>query len=197
MSLIYTNIYFSITFVGIFLLWSASELLGPARWHGSDTARKRDRGSVAVIAAAAAAGVVLAFLCPILLPAATMSWPLAAFLFFLGTALVGMGTWLRWSAIRTLGHYFTGQVMIQGGQRVVRHGLYKRIRHPSYTGILLVVIGLGFMITNWASLLTITAGMLGGLLYRIKVEEEELLQTLEGYTDYMQQTTKRLIPFIF
>jgi protein-S-isoprenylcysteine O-methyltransferase Ste14 len=68
---------------------------------------------------------------------------------------------------------------------------------PLYSGVVLIVIGLGLMIGNWVSLLTMTGGVSVILLFRILREERELLQHLgEPYKNYMQRT-KRLIPFLF
>lgn len=85
--------------------------------------------------------------------------------------------------------------MVAEKQHIVQSGPYKYIRHPSYAGILTMVLGFGFMATNWVSLLAITVGMFLGLLYRMHVEEQALSQ-LPGYTAYMQQT-KRFIPAIY
>lgn len=87
--------------------------------------------------------------------------------------------------------------MIHTDQQVVQHGPYKLIRHPSYTGALVVVIGLGLMIGNWVSLCALATCLFLGLLYRISVEERELrLHLGQPYEEYMQRT-KRLIPFLF
>ncbi|HEU5380749.1 MAG TPA: isoprenylcysteine carboxylmethyltransferase family protein [Ktedonobacteraceae bacterium] len=193
--LIYTNHAYTLLFLSLFLAWCASELLGPGRWHGSGDVQSRDQGSLLTMAISTGLGVVLFFLFPLVVPATTISWgqPL---LFFLGAGLIGAGSGLRWYAIRTLGRFFTGSVVIQADQEIVQRGPYTCIRHPSYAGILIVVCGLGLMMTNWASLLAIVLGLLIGLLYRIKIEEEALQQTLPGYGEYMRHSY-RLIPFIF
>lgn len=194
--LIYSNIGYTFGFLGLFLAWSISELLGPARWRGTGERTQRDRGSIAVLAISAALGVILYFLAPVLFPAAALPWshPL---LFFLGIGLVVVGTIWRWWAIGTLGRYFTGSVVIHTNQPLVRHGPYRWIRHPAYAGILLVVIGFGVMMAHWVSLVAITLGMLIGLLYRMAVEERALREAIgQPYVEYMQ-TTRRLIPFLF
>jgi protein-S-isoprenylcysteine O-methyltransferase Ste14 len=62
---------------------------------------------------------------------------------------------------------------------------------------LLIMIGSGLMMTNWASLVAFPGVMFLGLLYRMSVEEQELLHHHgEVYKDYMHRT-KRLIPYIF
>lgn len=80
---------------------------------------------------------------------------------------------------------------------MVQEGPYKLVRHPSYSGVIVLILGIGFMIGNALSLLLLTTSVLVGILYRIRVEEQELLRHFgEVYADYMQRT-KRLIPFVF
>ncbi|MGH2480827.1 MAG: methyltransferase family protein, partial [Ktedonobacteraceae bacterium] len=80
---------------------------------------------------------------------------------------------------------------------IVSTGPYRFLRHPSYTGVLLLVGGIGITLGNWLSLLIILAGVLIGLLYRISVEEKALRTFLgQPYEEYMRRT-KRLIPFLF
>lgn len=193
--LLYTNVVYMLLFVLVFGVWSGSEFLGPVRWSGLREGKKQDQGSILTGAVAGIAGLVLAFLLPVLLPAARIPWQAVAF--FAGTALVFVGMCWRWYAIRTLGRYFTATVMIQDGQTVVQHGPYTLIRHPSYSGVLIIMMGFGLMIGNWLSVVTITGGLLVGLLHRISVEEQELLLHLgQPYKEYMLRT-KRLIPFVF
>ncbi|MGH9879816.1 MAG: isoprenylcysteine carboxylmethyltransferase family protein, partial [Pyrinomonadaceae bacterium] len=51
---------------------------------------------------------------------------------FSGILLMLFGTALRWIAIRTLRDYFTVNVTIFEDHRIVKRGLYKYLRHPSY-----------------------------------------------------------------
>lgn len=78
-------------------------------------------------------------------------------------------------------------------QRVVSHGVYRYIRHPIYTGDLLLLYGLELALNSW---LVIGAIILTPIVLRQAVKEEEMLrQELEGYDDYCA-VTKRFIPFI-
>lgn len=197
MPLIYSNRVYTLIFALAFLAWVASELLGPARWQGSPGAQRRDRGSTVVLALSAGVGVVFFFAFPLIAPTTTISTVQQFPFFGVGMAIVLLGTGLRWLAIRTLGRNFSGSVVLEEAEQLVRHGPYKRIRHPSYTGILLVAVGFGLMMGNWASILAISTGMLVGLLYRISIEEAALCQYFgPAYREYMAGT-KRLIPFVF
>ena len=114
-----------------------------------------------------------------------------------GIVLMLLGTTLRWAAIFTLKKYFTVNVTILENHQIVKEGLYKHLRHPSYTGLLLRYLGLGLSYANWLSLALIFLPLLLSVLYRIRVEESALVQTFgDEYEEYSKET-KRLIPRIY
>ncbi len=83
------------------------------------------------------------------------------------------------------------------GQVVIQSGPYRLIRHPSYTGALITLLGMGLALTNWASLIAALVIPAVGFLYRISIEERVLVEALGNpYREYMQRTC-RLIPFIW
>jgi protein-S-isoprenylcysteine O-methyltransferase Ste14 len=122
-------------------------------------------------------------------PAAGAPW--------LGLVLFWCGISLRFWSFRTLGRYFTLVVQTSDDQPVITDGPYRVIRHPSYAGFLLALIGVGLFIGNWWSLISLIVAIAGGLVFRIRVEERALLQTLgDNYRAYAA-THKRLVPFIW
>ena len=119
------------------------------------------------------------------------------FLFAIGIFLMLVGVAFRWYSIRVLGKYFTRQVAIQPGQTVVENGPYRLLRHPSYSGALLTIFGLGLALTNWLSLIVVMVFAFIGYSYRVSVEEKTLVNALgESYRLYMKHT-KRFIPFVY
>ena len=60
---------------------------------------------------------------------------------YLGLIFIVSGVVIRIIAIRTLGIFFTVNLAIRNDQKLIKKGLYKFIRHPSYTGSLLSFIG--------------------------------------------------------
>lgn len=115
----------------------------------------------------------------------------------LGLALLVAGIIVRWTAIYTLGKYFTGTVLIKKDHRLIRNGLYKHLRHPAYTGTLLAHLGLGLSFSNWISLGLSSLPYCVAALYRIHVEERALRETFgEDYIQY-SKGTKRLIPGLY
>ena len=60
-----------------------------------------------------------------------------------------------------------------------------------------MMLGIGLALANWISLIALGLVPLGIYAYRIRVEEQALVETLgQPYRDYMTRT-KRLIPFLF
>ena len=114
-----------------------------------------------------------------------------------GIVLMLLGTALRWVAIFTLKRYFTVNVTILENHHIVKKGLYKHLRHPSYTGLLLRYLGLGLSYANWLSLALLFLPLLFSVLYRMRVEEAALLQTFgDEYEEYCRGV-KRLIPRVY
>jgi protein-S-isoprenylcysteine O-methyltransferase Ste14 len=101
-----------------------------------------------------------------------------------------------WSKV-ALGRYFTYTVQTSSDQPVITSGPYRFVRHPSYTGILLIAIGIGAALGNWLGLGALTLLTLVALAYRIHVEEIALLEDLgDRYRTYAEHH-KRLIPFVW
>ncbi len=108
-----------------------------------------------------------------------------------------LGIALRWYSAALLGKYFTFDVAVQSGQILVEVGPYRYIRHPSYSGALLTLLGFGLALGNWAGLATSLSCMGFAYAYRIAVEEAALASALgEAYNQYMRRTW-RLVPFLF
>jgi protein-S-isoprenylcysteine O-methyltransferase Ste14 len=117
--------------------------------------------------------------------------------FVVGFVVLVAGIVLRVWAILTLGRFFTPFVQVQEGQRVVDSGPYRYVRHPSYTGMLVALIGLGIALDDWLSLLALALLPLTGILVRIRHEESVLLAELgDDYRDYASRT-RRLVPGVW
>jgi protein-S-isoprenylcysteine O-methyltransferase len=111
--------------------------------------------------------------------------------------LLAVGLVIRITAIYTLGRSFTANVSIHETQTLHQSGLFRYMRHPSYTGMVLIFLALGLRMQNWLSLLVVMVPPVAALLYRIHVEEAALTGAFgEQYIDYSQRT-KRLIPGIY
>lgn len=106
------------------------------------------------------------------------------------------GLLLRWVAMITLGRYFSPHVEIAEDQPLVMSGVYRYVRHPAYTGIALVFIGLGLAFGNWLSLVSVVGLTIVGIANRVRIEEAALLEHYgEAFESYAERT-KRFLPFL-
>jgi protein-S-isoprenylcysteine O-methyltransferase Ste14 len=116
--------------------------------------------------------------------------------FLTGSLIIWGGLFFRWWAIYSLGKYFNIVVTVQSGQKIIKNGPYKYIRHPSYTGSMLILFGFGFSLGNWIGLAIILIISLISFYLRAIVEEKVMVSSFgNDYLNYMRQTT-RFIPFI-
>src|SRR5262249_4374628 len=114
-----------------------------------------------------------------------------------GLAIGVFGSLFCLWAIYALGAFFTREVRVDSDQPVIDKGPYRLIRHPSFSGGMLSVLGIGLVLGNTISILCVTVFAAIGLAYRIHVEERALCRAIgEPYRNYMRRT-KRLVPFVF
>lgn len=163
--------------------------------EGVRQANSPDSGSLRVLLGAQ----WLALLAAILLAAlGTWLFPprLILPLFAIGVTLLVLGSLLRRSCWRTLGEYFTGDVRARSDQPVIRTGPYRLVRHPSYTGAMMMFVGIGLALGSVPALVLIIATTIAAYGYRVAVEERALVETIgEPYRLYMAEC-KRFIPYI-
>lgn len=156
---------------------------------------RADRGSVLAVVVGLVAGLVVAVWTRSAVPGAGLPGGWATFV--LGIALMWLGILLRQWSVWTLGRSFTVVVRVAEGQSVVSHGPYRWVRHPSYTGLMLTLVGLGVALGNWLSVLALLVLPLLGIIVRIRVEERALLDALgEPYQQYAA-SRRRLVPGVW
>jgi protein-S-isoprenylcysteine O-methyltransferase Ste14 len=178
----------------IFAAWVAGELLIAWRCRLPPLAANQDRGSKTLLIISVWSGVALGLAASFLTPSAAIRSDRPE-LYGCGLIFMVAGLILRGYAIAILGPAFTVTVGTHSGQQVVDDGPYRWVRHPSYTGGLLTVLGVLICCTNLLSLLGFLLPLLG-YAYRIRVEERALTAALgEAYGRYMRRT-KRLVPFV-
>lgn len=179
-------------FVGALVVWIVSDLSIGVRYRDG-AAAPQDRGSKRAIGIAVSGGVLGAALVPEVVTAPGLPYPRAAF--WIGIGLVLFGVLIRQYAVRTLGEFFSLAVTVEETDTVVSSGPYRWVRHPSYTGGLAALIGIGVATGNWLSLGLVTVAGLLGYGYRIRVEERALRETLgDSYEAYAERTPYRLVP---
>jgi len=114
-----------------------------------------------------------------------------------GLALLTFGTAFRLWAIRTLRNNFSATVRIKQGQQLVTNGPYRWLRHPSYTGAWLAMLGAALLMHSYLGLVIMGPGMLLVYMRRIAVEERTLEQAFGTAYTAMKQNTQRLVPGVW
>jgi protein-S-isoprenylcysteine O-methyltransferase Ste14 len=107
--------------------------------------------------------------------------------------MLGLGL-IFWSGL-ALGRFYSQEVTLQEGPRLITRGPYRFIRHPRYLGIAVMGIGQSLLFHSWIGIgLTLLAMAL--VLFRIH-DEEILMQKEFGaeWEAYVRKTSK-LIPFL-
>jgi protein-S-isoprenylcysteine O-methyltransferase Ste14 len=119
------------------------------------------------------------------------------FLFASGVVVGWVGTLLRWWSFVALGRYFTVVVQTSADQPVIDRGPYRFLRHPSYTGLLLMFAGVGLMIGNWVSAAGAIILVLIALIHRLRIEERALNAALGDRYREFAASRARLIPYVW
>jgi protein-S-isoprenylcysteine O-methyltransferase len=187
---------YGLTFWLACALWILPELLAwkVRRFHG--TSQARDRGSLALISLLWLIGIAMGFSLSLFLSRAAIHRERAA-IFWIGIGLMLIGTAFRWYSAAVLGKYFTFNIAIQTNQELIEAGPYRYIRHPSYSGALLALVGFGLALGNWAGLVVAVCCLGLAYAYRIPLEEDALAAAFgQPYTLYKKRTW-RLLPFVF
>jgi protein-S-isoprenylcysteine O-methyltransferase Ste14 len=112
-----------------------------------------------------------------------------------GVALLLAGALVLVSAGRALGSGFTPFPKPAEGGALVEEGPYAFVRHPVYSGGLLVAAGISLALSPWSLLLAAALAVVWAL--KASVEERFLTARYPGYADYCSRTRYRLVPFVY
>ena len=156
---------------------------------------REDRSNRWVIAALTALSVLDAYL-----PAYTDRIDFLTFggeaVRWIGFLLYTAGGVLRLAPVFVLGRRFSGLVAIQPEHHLVTGGLYGVVRHPSYLGLIIAVLGWGLAFRSGVGVI-IAVLMLVVLLARIDAEERLLSETFGREYEAYRARTWRLVPYVY
>lgn len=178
-------------FTAIAVIWILEFILFRNRGTGEESAVER-RSFLLIFAALSATIIAAAFVGEMRQVESATPWLKAIGVIFFGT-----GVFLRYWGIIHLKTQFTRHVTVQQGDGIVSTGPYRKLRHPLYTGLLLIAVGMALFFQS--IIMAVIGGVLVGwtLVRRMDGEEELLIKEFgEEYREWMKRRA-RLIPFIY
>jgi protein-S-isoprenylcysteine O-methyltransferase Ste14 len=115
----------------------------------------------------------------------------------LGLVLFILGWWLMTLALRE--NAFAAPVVKYQEERqhkVIDTGVYSVVRHPMYSGAVLLIIGMPLWLESYAAVI-FAALPIAVLAARILIEERFLKRELQGYEEYTKRVRYRLVPLVW
>jgi protein-S-isoprenylcysteine O-methyltransferase Ste14 len=121
--------------------------------------------------------------------------PVPASVSLIGDVLVATGLGVAMLVI-IQNSYAAANITVETGQQLVSTGLYGLVRHPMYTGNVILMVGVPLALGSYWGLIFVPPGLVV-LALRIRDEEGLLEQELSGYREYEQQVHYRLVPYVW
>ncbi len=113
-----------------------------------------------------------------------------------GVLLLAVGGTLRIAPVYILGNRFSGLVAIQPGHSLVTTGLYARIRHPSYLGLLVSAFGWSLAFRSGLGVL-LSVLLVPPVIARMNSEETLLASEFGAEYEAYRKRTRRLLPGLY
>jgi protein-S-isoprenylcysteine O-methyltransferase Ste14 len=92
--------------------------------------------------------------------------------------------------------FLSATIEVQEKQKVISTGLYSIIRHPMYTGAIILMAFTPLALGSWWALIPVFI-LIVVIIFRAIDEEQDLKENLDGYEEYCRKVKYRFIPFIF
>ena len=121
---------------------------------------------------------------------------LPAFAPWCGTILLLAALWLFWRSHADLGQNWSVTLELRKGHQLIKHGVYRVVRHPMYASIWIWCLAQGLLLQNWFAGWYAMASF--AILYFVRApREEQMMRDSFGqeYSDYMRETG-RIFPRI-
>ena len=141
---------------------------------------------------------MLGFIGSVMLPAFDhrFGWsPVAPVVSVIANAMIVL-SFLLFFVVMKSNSYAASTIQVEEGQPVISTGPYAYVRHPMYSGALLLVAVMPLALGSWWSVLLVVP-FFPVLVWRILDEEMFLRKSLPGYDEYMQRMRYRLVPWVW
>jgi protein-S-isoprenylcysteine O-methyltransferase Ste14 len=111
-------------------------------------------------------------------------------------ALIGAaGAWLTGGGIHALGESITPMPRPHRHGELKRRGVYSRVRHPIYGGVMLLALAWSLFSSPWALLPTTALAIL--LAMKARLEEHWLRERYPDYPEYARRVSHRFLPYVW
>lgn len=159
---------------------------------------RRRRGVLELVLLTIAWTAFLVLILWIVTPALTFAdYPLRLLPLSLGSVLLAIGLWLFYRSHADLGTNWSITLELREQHQLVTHGVYRSLRHPMYSSLLLYSLGQALVVPNWLAGPAYLLATLLLIALRLQPEERMMLEKFgPNYEQYMA-TTKRLIPGVW
>jgi protein-S-isoprenylcysteine O-methyltransferase Ste14 len=92
--------------------------------------------------------------------------------------------------------FTSATIEVSEQQTVISIGPYAFVRHPMYSGALVMMLGTPLALASWWGLIAFVI-MVAVIVIRLLDEEKLLLANLPGYAEYVARVRYRLIPYVW
>ena len=117
-------------------------------------------------------------------------------LFITGITLIAIGLTIALVAVFTLRRSYSSSLVIREDHQLIRHGIYRHVRHPVYSGTSVALFGMPLCLSSLFGL-GIMLLVIPLFLNRMKIEEALLIEEFGAEYESYRETTKKLIPFVY
>lgn len=112
-----------------------------------------------------------------------------------GDILIAVGFFIVFLVFKE-NSYASALIEVGAGQKVISSGPYAQVRHPMYSGALILLLGTPLALGSLWGVLTIIP-ITAVIVWRLLDEERFLTKSLPGYAEYKNKVKYRLVPFIW
>jgi len=158
---------------------------------------KRGKAEITLLSAMWLGSVVLPFLwiaTPLL---SFADYPLHALQYAVGVAVFSLGLWLFYRSHADLSTNWSVSLDIREDHQLITSGVYRHLRHPMYSAILLQAVGQALIAPNWIVATVYPGAFLLMCALRIGPEEQMMLQQFGQRYELYRRDSRRLIPFLW
>lgn len=114
-----------------------------------------------------------------------------------GALCMALGLWLFHRSHADLGTNWSITLELREKHQLVTRGVYRRIRHPMYAGLLLISFGQALALPNWIAGPSYAGAMLLLFVFRVGPEERMMLEAFGADYETYRSRTERIIPGVW